>query len=241
MGNPFFRFKKFTVRQDGAAMKVGTDGVLIGAWARLTSSHERYLDIGAGTGLIALMLAQRTEGTGAKIDAVEIDNGSYIQALENIKASEWGGKISAFNLTIQEFAARTDNKYHHIVANPPYFVNSLLPHSEARSAARHTSSLSYSDLLSCVSKLLTPEGVFSVIIPSAAETTFMETAAVYGLYASRKCLVFPLGNGPAKRVMLEFSHTTGSVSATSLVIETGPAGEYTPEYRELTRDFYLKF
>ena len=241
MGNPFFRFKRFTVRQEGAAMKVGTDGVLIGAWAHIRPEDNRCLDIGTGTGLIALMLAQRTEGTDTVIDAVEIDKGSYLQASENTAASEWGGRINLFNLPVQDFTVATDNKYDHIVANPPYFVDSLLPFGEARSTARHTGSLTYADLLSCVSQLIAPDGIFTVIIPADGEEGFTKTAAESGLNVLRKCIVFTVAGTAPKRVMLELSRILGRVEAVDLAIEAGDGGGYTAEYMELTRDFYMKF
>lgn len=222
-------------------MKVGTDGVLIGAWAEIRPEDGRYLDIGSGTGLIALMLAQRTESTEAVIDAVEIDKGSYSQALENVAGTEWGGRVSLFNLPVQDFAASSDAEYDHIVANPPYFVDSLLPSCGARSAARHTGSLSYTDLLSCVSRLLAPAGIFSVIIPADSEEAFSKIAFESGLHVSRRCVVFSVAGSPPKRVMLEFSRVAVKAEETTLAIEAEGSGGYTAEYMELTRDFYLKF
>ena len=240
MGNSFFRFKKFTVHQQGAARKVGTDGVLMGAWARVRPDDKKYLDIGTGTGLIALMLAQRTENMGATIDAVEIDRGSYMQALENAAASGWGDRVSLFNLPVQDFATQSDTKYAHIIANPPYFVGSLLPLCGARSAARHTGSLSYAELLSCTSRLLASDGIFSAIIPAGMEEEFTKIAAELGLHVSRKCVVSSIAGMSPKRVMLEFSRSAGIVEEHTLIIESGGGG-YTAEYMELTRDFYLKF
>lgn len=245
MGNNYFHFKRFTVHQEGAAMKVGTDGVLIGAWARVGPEQGRLLDIGTGTGLIALMLAQRAEGWDARIDAVEIEPDSFRQARENISASAWSECISVYENSVQDFAAGLNRSgtphYDHIVSNPPYFVDSLLPPAEGRALARHTSSLTYEELCESVSRLLAPDGIFSVIIPFENADEFTRTAEACGLFPSRKCVIYGVAGALPKRVMLEFSRKKGIPELSELAIESGDPRDFSPEYRALTCDFYLKF
>lgn len=222
-------------------MKVGTDGVLAGAWARVEPWQERLLDIGAGTGLIALMLAQRTEEWGAEIDAVEIDGGSFAQAEANISGSPWSGRMRAHHSSVQDFAGDTDRRYYHIVTNPPYFVNSLLPPDQGRTLARHASSLGSGELLGCMDALLAPSGIFSLIIPADGWKEFALSARGKGFHMRRRTAVFSVPDAPAKRMLMEFSRTGGGCEETELVIEAGAPRDFTPEYRELTKDFYLKF
>lgn len=229
-------------------MKVGTDGVLIGAWARIVTSHRRYLDIGTGTGLIALMIAQRTEcvagGGNVRIDAVEIDVGSAGQARENVAASPWGDRIGVYHADVHDFVPEDGGLYDHIVANPPWFVDSLSSPSAARTAARHARELTYGDLADCVARLLSADGMFSVILPADNEAFFVAVAAARGLVPARRTYVHSLPTLPPKRVMLELvreENASGQGTVDRLVIENSHGGHYTEEYAALTRDFYLKF
>ena len=235
MGAEVFRFKQFEVHQQRSAMKVGTDGVLIGAWASVMEQTQRILDIGTGTGLIALMLAQRSGQ--AQVVGVEIDAESAEQARENVARSPWSERMEIVCAPVQEFSA--DEKFDLIVSNPPYFVDSQKCPDEGRTTARHTDSLSFTELMRSVSRLLAPDGRFAVIIPVEAA---MSVIAAGALHLVRRCDVHTKPTGQPKRVMLEFSpRFEGAALRETLTIGDGTAGGYSPEYKALTRDFYLKF
>ena len=171
MRNQFFKFKQFSVNQDNCAMKVGTDGVLLGAWCDVESA-KMVLDIGTGTGLIALMIAQRTDC--ALIDAVEIDKSAYVQASGNFKDSRWCGRIGVFNLDFKQYVDECNTKYDLIVSNPPYFENSLKSSNLERTMARHTDSLSFDELLHGASMLLSESGIISLIVPNGVDNRLGE-------------------------------------------------------------------
>ena len=235
MGAEVFRFKQFEVQQQRSAMKVGTDGVLIGAWASVRPADRAVLDIGTGTGLIALMLAQRN--TEAKVVGVEIDAESAAQARENVEQSPWSERIEIAECAVQEFA--TEQKFDLIVSNPPFFVDSLKCPDESRSKARHTDTLSFADLMRAVTRLLAPDGRFAVIVPAEAA---MSVVAAGNLHLVRRCDVRTKPKGQPKRVMLEFSpRFEGAALREELTIGDGTNGGYSAEYKALTRDFYLKF
>lgn len=234
MANPFFTFKKFTVRHDRCAMKVGTDGVLLGAWADVSNSRQ-VLDIGTGTGLIALMLAQRSHK--AQITAVDIDFNAVLQASENILASPWRHRIEVFQKDICTYTENT--LFDTIVSNPPYFSNSLKCTDVQRNTARHTDTLTASSLLSKVAELLTSEGCFSVIIPSEQTDDFINLSAVQGLYPSRLTQVITRPGLPPKRSLLEFRKKDQDCLVDELVVEL-ERHVYSEDYITLTKDFYLK-
>jgi tRNA1Val (adenine37-N6)-methyltransferase len=236
MANTWFQFKQFKVEQRLSAMKVGTDGVLLGSWADISDAID-ILDIGTGTGLIALMLAQRQ--TKAQIDAVEIDKDAYTQAQENFLNSKWANRLRVYNTAIQEF--RSDKKYDFIVSNPPYFENSFLAKGDKRNLARHNDSLKSKELLESVSKLLKPGGVFSLILPFDACKVFIEEALVNTLYVNKVCNVYPTSNSDIKRVLLEFSFIKKELFEEEITIEPIKRHEYSQEYINLTKEFYLKF
>lgn len=238
MANNYFRFKQFTVRQDGAAMKVGTDGVLLGAWAALTGNERRILDIGTGTGVIALMAAQTAPA--ARIDAVEIDPEAFRQAAANFQNSPWKDRLRVFPVSIQEFSERTEEKYDSILSNPPYFRNSLPSPDPLRTWARHSTELPYGELIGSVLRLLAPTGTFSVIYPGPEASLFQSLAAAVGLYCIRKTEVRTTEKKEPSRILMEFSTDRTETAANLLTIHT-PDGGFTGEYIELTRDFYLKF
>jgi tRNA1Val (adenine37-N6)-methyltransferase len=222
-------------------MKVGTDGVLLGAWASLTGCEGRILDVGTGTGLIALMAAQRT--TGTLIDAIEIDPAAAEQARQNAEDSPWADRISIEAVSLQEFSERADRpQYDHILSNPPYFVDSLRSPDAGREAARHAGWLTYDELVAGVVRLLTPDGRFSVIFPYEESAIFVVRAAIEGLYCVRRTHVHTTPGRPVKRVLLNFSRTRPvSVEEETLVIENVDRNGYSDAYRQLTRDFYLYF
>ncbi|MFI3318330.1 MAG: methyltransferase [Rikenellaceae bacterium] len=231
-----FRFKQFTVHQNRTTMKVGTDGVLLGAWVEVKGNESHILDIGAGTGVIALMMAQRSK---AKVDGVEIEHSSAEQAAENVKLSPWAERVTIYHTPIQEFSPQ--QKYDLILSNPPYFVDSLLSPSSARSTARHTTDLSFNELAESVVRLLSIDGRFALILPTTEGQLFDVAANRVGLKLLRRVMVSTSRGSAPKRVMSEYS----PAFAGECVIEQLTIGshdqQYTDEYRELTREFYLKF
>ncbi len=237
MANNYFQFKQFTIHQEKSAMKVGTDGVLLGAWADCQKAAQ-ILDIGTGTGLIAIMLAQRSD---AIIDAVELENNAACEAELNASACKWKNRIIVCNKSIQQFAAITNKKYDLIVSNPPYFTQSQKTNNEARNFARHNDSLSVSDLFNAVDKLLAENGSFSLIIPTEALPLFLENAKSIGLTCYKKLWIWPTPEIKPKRILLSFSKQNINLKEHNLIIETTGRHRYSSEYKNLTKDFYLAF
>ena len=224
-----FRFKQFSVEQDDVAMKVGTDGVLLGAWAECDGAR-RILDIGTGTGVIALQMAQRNPT--AQVQAVEIDETAAHRARANFDNSPW-----AERLEVQEFSPT--EKFDLIISNPPYFIDSLLPPDAKRSTARHTHDLTFEELDRAVCRLLAENGKFALILPV---TEFEKYLSLTQLHLVRRCDVCPIEGGAAKRVMGEFAKQKPTeIAHENIAIERGQRGDYTDEYCALTKDFYLKF
>jgi tRNA1Val (adenine37-N6)-methyltransferase len=235
-----FKFKEFTIHQDKTAMKVGTDGVLLGAWCSLDNSPDTILDVGAGTGVISLMMAQRSDAM--TIDAVELDENAYEQTVDNFEKSDWGDRLYCYHTTFQEFAnelAEEQETYALIVSNPPFYTDEFQTKNQARNNARFTSSLSFKDLLIGVSKILSKKGLFSVIVPCKEEENFIEMAKEQRLFLQRACRVQGNNNSDIKRSLLEFSFSTSEIKETHLIIETG-RHQYTEDYINLTKNFYLK-
>jgi len=232
-----FRFKQFAVRQDGAAMKVGTDGVLLGAWAPLGGNPQAILDIGAGTGLIALMLAQRSEAE--TIDALEIDAGAYETCVGNFEASPWADRLFCYHAGLLEFAEEFGPEYDLIVSNPPFHAETVSSGKPARDQARQQSALPFEVLLGSAAALLTPKGRLCVIIPFRDEEGFLQQASRFGLYAERITRVRGNPRSEIKRSLLSLTRHPGALHEDALTIETG-RHHYTDAYAALTRDFYLK-
>ena len=229
-----FRFKQFAVEQEDVAMKVGTDGVLLGVWADCDGA-KRILDIGTGTGVIALMLAQRN--AEADIYAVEIDETATRRARSNFDLSPWAERLTVECCAVQEFGE--NEKFDLIISNPPYFVDSLLPPDAKRSTARHTHDLSFEELDKAVCRMLADNGRFALILPTAE---FEKYLAITQLYLVRRCDVHPTVGAPTKRVMAEFAkRKSDEIKYENITIEKEKRGDYTDEYRTLTKDFYLKF
>jgi tRNA1Val (adenine37-N6)-methyltransferase len=235
--NPDFQFKEFRIRQERSAMKVGTDGVLLGAWTSLSHHPDTILDIGAGTGLIALMLAQRS--AAETIDAVEAEGAAFEECVENFEASPWGDRLFCYHTGFADFAEEIEDRYELIVSNPPYFESQVASPDPARDRARQLAALPFEVLLDGVGKLLAPKGRFSVILPFAAEAAFIKEAGSAGLYPSRRTRVKGNPTAPVKRSLLEFTREAGPCEEHTLTIEW-ERHQYTPEYTALTRDFYLK-
>ena len=234
MPKPYFTFKQFTIYHDRCAMKVGTDGVLLGAWTNLENAN-RILDVGTGTGLIALMLAQRTKD--ATITAIDIDADAVSQAQENVLASPWKDRVEVALQDICTYAP--DSLFDSIVSNPPYFVNSLKCPDGQRTKARHTDSLDANRLIGKVTELLAPEGRFSLILPADQTDELLRIAEEKGLYPSRITRVITRPGLPPKRVLVEFRKTTQICEETELVVELD-RHVYSKDYIALTKNFYLK-
>ena len=232
-----FKFKQFTIHQDRCAMKIGTDGVLLGAWTSLVNHPETILDIGAGTGLLALMLAQRC---GAEtIDALEIDEEAYEQCVENFETSPWGNRLFCYHAGLDEFIDGIEDTYDLIISNPPFFSEDVTSGNNARDVARQNQSLPFNELIEGDSKLLSPSGVFCTIIPFKEEIPFITLAERIGLYPQHITRVKGNPSSEIKRSLLEFTFYKNKALEDELVIEI-ERHQYTPKYTELTKSFYLK-
>ena len=238
-----FQFKQFFVAHDRCAMKVGTDGVLLGAWAEpavsIQPSAFRILDVGTGSGLVALMLAQRFPE--AHIDAIDIDEAAVEQAAENFAASPWSDRLHAYHSRLQEWQSHSVPSL--IVSNPPYFQNSLKNPDKGRELARHTDTLSYEELLYHSARLLSEHGRLAIILPAEAEQEIRTLAAQHSLFTTRVTRVYSKETKPARRVLLQFEKseyrdTDISIAEDSLVLEDGKGGR-SAAYQEITKDFYL--
>lgn len=241
MRNSCFYFKQFAIAQDKCAMKVGTDGILLGAWAKLPENAQ-ILDIGTGTGLLALMLAQRSQSSNTFpntfIDAVEIDHDAYQQAKENIESSPWRDRINIDHASIQDWAIACSQQYDLIISNPPFFENAFKPSQNSRNLARHSDSLSQTDILQIASQLLKPNGHLAVIYPTDLANNFLAKAQSFNLFCDRQVHVKPTPQSPVKRILLELSPTQYPAQATMLTIEESKH-LYTQDYIALVKDFYL--
>ena len=235
MSNSYFNFKQFTIRQDNSAFKVGTDGVLLGACAHLTGV-TRILDIGSGTGLIAIMLAQRCN---AEIVAIEPDYESFIQCLENVGHCRWKERIGVVNAKLQDY--ESDEKFDLIVTNPPYFSDSLKNPDPRKSASRHNDSLSNEELLKGASRLITEGGRLQVILPYVEGNILIAEAIEYGFFCNNILKIRPLQTSEIRRLIMTFSRQKIGTTEKFLTIEQGKRHEFTEEYKKLVSEFYLKF
>lgn len=253
--NTGFQFKQFFVKHDRCAMKVGTDGVLLGCWCPVpttireireirTEQSFAILDIGTGSGLIALMLAQRCPE--AQIDAIDIDADAVAQARENFATSPWAERLHVSQCSLQEWKmvngkCENGKLYDCIVSNPPYFVNSLKNPDTARCTARHNDTLPFSDLIAESAKRLAPEGTLAVIVPAEADQELQALARQHGLQCTQRCYVHPKPGRPAKRVLIAWQQTIREIReirTEQLTLEDEHGGR-SLDYQQLTKDFYL--
>ena len=230
-----FHFKQFSVNQNKSTHKVGTDGVLLGAWASIDNA-TRILEIGTGSGVISLMLAQRTSDN-VSLDAIEIEKEDADQALHNVSKSPWPEKIKIHHTALQDFFP--EKKYDLIISNPPYFVNSWLPPDKRRGQARHTHLLSFGELLQSSIRLLNIDGRLAIILPYQESLFFIEQAKKDGLFCIRRCAFRSRVHKPIERLLLEFSLKEEKVISEELTLYQDH-DEWSDAYRRLTRDFYLK-
>ena len=233
-----FQFKQFSVNQDQTAMKIGTDGVLLGAWTPIENNPKSVLDIGTGTGIIALMLAQRCDAE--QIDALEIDESAYEQAVENFENSPWGDRLFCFHAGLDEFIEEPEEEYNLIVSNPPFFSEDYRSANEQRDLARFQEAMPFEELVEAADLLLSENGIFSVIIPFNEEDRFIELCAEVELFPIKITRVKGTPNTKIVRSLLAFKRFELAVlTSDELVIEIN-RHEYTSEYIALTKDFYLK-
>lgn len=236
MANNYFRFKQFTINQEKSAFKVGTDGVLLGACAEV-KGKKKILDIGTGTGLIALMIAQRSD---AEIVAIEPDLKSFIEANENVYRSRWSDRIKVVNCRLQDYQHEGD-KFDLIVTNPPYFIYSLKNPDPARADTRHADNLSHTDILVSVDRLLNKWGILQLILPYPESTVFIAEARTFGFFCNRILKIKPAPTSEVRRMILTLSRERKKIVEQFITIETGKRHNFTDEYVNLTRDFYLYF
>ncbi len=233
-----FNFKQFTVQQDRCAMKIGTDGVLLGAWCPIDNNPFSVLDIGAGTGILSLMLAQRSNAE--QIDALEIDEDAYEQCVENFEASPWSDRLFCFHAGLDEFVDEPEDEYDIIISNPPFYSEDFKTDNSQRDLARFQDALPFEDLVEAADLLLSENGIFAVIIPFKEEVRFIDLCAEVELFPVKVTRVRGSHNTPIVRSLLAFKRYELSVlTADELVIDIS-RHEYTDEYIELTKDFYLK-
>ncbi|MEM8764912.1 MAG: methyltransferase [Bacteroidota bacterium] len=232
-----FKFKQFAVIQDGCAMKVGTDGVLLGSWASIAHQPHTILDIGSGTGVVALQMAQRC-GI-ADIEAIEIEENAFETCLLNFENSPWSDRLFCYHAGLDEFIDEVEDTYDLIVSNPPFYAENMSSGNPERDAARQNQSLPFEELVEAVAKLLSPVGKFNVVVPFSAEEEFKALAQANGLFPHRITRVRGRKELPFKRSLLEFGFESVTPTEDELFIEIA-RHEYTPEYIALTQDFYLK-
>ena len=233
-----FKFKQFAINQDRCAMKIGTDAVLLGAWCPIDNNPKSILDIGAGTGILALMLAQRTNAD--QIDALEIDEEAYEQCVENFEASAWADKLFCYHAGLDEFVDEPEDEYDLIISNPPFYSEDFKTENEQRDLARFQDAMPFEDLIEAADLLLSENGLFAVVIPYKEEERFIDLCAEYELYPVKATRVKGSHKTPIIRSLLAFKRFELSVlTADELVVEIN-RHEYTDDYINLTQDFYLK-
>ena len=232
-----FQFKQFTINQDRCAMKIGTDAVLLGAWTPIEHNPFSILDIGSGTGILSLMLAQRSHAE--IIDAVEIDENAYEQCVENFEQSPWNDRLFCYHASLEEFTEEIENNYDLIVSNPPFHSSEYKSDNLQRDLARFSDALPFDHLLESVSKLLSEDGIFSVIIPFKEEEVFIDLAGKFNLFPKSILHVKGTPTSDIKRSLIEFTFIENSMKIQELFIEH-ERHNYSDAYINLTKDFYLK-
>jgi tRNA1Val (adenine37-N6)-methyltransferase len=236
--NTHFSFKQFTIHQDQTSMKVTTDACILGAYTEVQGA-KTILDIGTGTGLLSLMLAQKIN---AKIDAVEIEENAYNQAITNVNRSIFNDQISVFNTSIQLFSESIEqqNLYDLIISNPPFFQNHLKSETESRNNSLHTDTLSFEDLLSTVLRLLSPNGTFALLLPLYESSVFEQLAILQELYIQKKLTIRHRKGSKILRIITTFGRIKKEIINEELIIKN-PDESYTTDFQALLKDYYLIF
>lgn len=232
-----FRFKKFTIHQDATSMKVGTDGVLLGAWADIPGQGS-ILDVGTGTGLLALIAAQRSN---AIITAIEPDEASFKQSLENFAGSEWNSRIKAVKTSLQDLAGKQTEKFDLMISNPPFHEESVFSPDERKNMAKHSDSLPLKDLIECSTALLKPDGHCAIIYPYQHLCGIKKILAEQKLFIHKITYIRPVPEKDFHRVLLQFGFREKPVIESTITIETGARHHYSLEYKKLTEPYYLYF
>ena len=233
-----FQFKQFSISHHQSTMKVGTDAVLLGSWISINRDCRQILDIGCGCGIIALMLAQRSN---ARIIGIDIDKSSIDEATKNAQKSSWGGRINFRQTSIQDFCVLPNkNNFDLIVSNPPFFEKSLKSPVEKRNLSRHTDTLSFEELIVSADYCLSENGCFAVIIPVKSVQKIENLALLHGFFCSKKMGIHPYSNQPANRVLLLFFRQKTKIQTEMLVVRDTD-NNYTEIYRQLTKEYYLQF
>jgi tRNA1Val (adenine37-N6)-methyltransferase len=232
-----FSFKQFSVNQERCAMKIGTDGVLLGAWTPLINNPNAILDIGAGTGVLSLMLAQRSNA--AQIDAIEIDEDAYEQCVENFETSHWGDRLFCFHAGLDEFVDEPEDEYDIIISNPPFYAEDFKTDDSQRDMARFQDAMPFEELIEAAALLLSDNGIFSVIIPFKEEAKFVSMCKELDLFPLQITRVKGTPTSDIKRSLLAFTRIEQTPLIDELTIEIS-RHQYTSEYIELTKEFYLK-
>lgn len=234
-----FQFKQFEVQQDRCAMKVGTDGIMLGAWAEVGAAAT-ILDIGTGTGIIGLMLAQRN--SKATIHGIDIDDVACAQARQNFEASPWQGRLAVIQESIQDYARTTRTTYDLIASNPPFFSGGTFGMKEERAIARQTVRMPHGDLLIAVRQLLAENGRFCLVLPYLEGLRFQERAEEYHLFCTKVTEVHPRPDKPVNRLLMQFEPEEKPTVTDQLVIRDNEKDDsYTEAYQQLLKSFLLKF
>ncbi len=236
MSKPF-KFKQFSIEQDRCAMKIGTDSVILGAWANIKKQPKQILDIGSGTGILALMLAQRS--SAENIEALDIDEEAYEQCVDNFESSPWADRLFCYHAGLDEFVDDLEDRYNLIVSNPPFYSEVVSSGNISRDIARQNQSLPFNELFEGVSKLLDKDGIFASVAPFKEEKKIIKIAQIFKLFPLRILRVKGNDSSPIKRSFIEFTFTKTDTKIEELIIEK-ERHQYTNDYKKLTKDFYLK-
>jgi len=232
-----FHFKQFSVKQEKSAMKIGTDGVLLGAWCPLENNPKSILDIGSGTGIIALMLAQRSSAD--QIDAIEIEDNAFEECVENFEKSPWSDRLYCYHAGIDELIDDPEDEYDIIVSNPPFYTDNNACLTESRTIARSENSLPFELLIEAADLLLSEKGIFAVILPRKEEDSFINSCKESYLFPFEILRVKGSVNSNEIRSLVAFKREISHVKINQLTIEIS-RHKYTEEYKKIVEDFYLK-
>lgn len=229
-----FQFKQFSVEDNKSTMKVGTDAVLLGAWTNVQNA-KNILEIGTGSGVISIMLAQRSE---VKIEAIDIDKNSVDQASDNFKISPWDKHLSAKHFSLKKFMIENKNRYDLIVSNPPFFIDSLKSPNKNKTLSKHTDELSYSDLIQGLIHFLSPQGRACIILPYNESKSFINLARIENLYLNKQLLIKPKKDKVANRVLMEISFKKASLNENEIYLRELD-NSFSDDYKNLSKDYYL--